>query len=90
MGIDGVDDEGFDACEIIVGESAGEDDDFGGKYGRAVFSGENLDALGGGIRALVELAGQVLDGEGGLVFPSERDAEMSSTCGSERMWVAAS
>jgi len=41
--------------------------DLGGKNGGAFFAGEDLDALGGGVRALVELAGKILDGEGRFV-----------------------
>ena len=72
MGIDGVDDVVFDARDFIGGKRAFEDDDLGGENGGAFLAGEDLDALGGGVRALVELAGQVFDGEGGFVF-AERE-----------------
>ena len=55
----------------------------------AVLAGEDLDALGGGVGALVELAGQVLDGEGVFVGSECRVREVSSTCGSDRMWLTA-
>ena len=68
MGVDGVDDVALDAGEVIGGKTAGEDDDLGGGDERAFLAGEDLDALRGGVGALVELAGEVFDGEGGLVF----------------------
>ncbi len=68
MGIYGVDDVGFDGAEIICGELSLEDDDLGGVDRGAVAAGEDLDALGGGVGALVELAGEVFDAEGGFVF----------------------
>ena len=91
MGIDGVDDVGFDGGDFVGGEFAFEDDDLGGVNRGAFLAGEDLHALGGGVGALVELAGKILDGEGGFVFARWRGSrKMSSTCGSERMWVAAS
>jgi len=68
MGIYRVDDVGFDGVEIRSGQLAGEDDDAGRENGGFVFSSEYLDALGGGIGALVELAGEIRVGEGGFVF----------------------
>ncbi len=87
MGIHGVDDVGFDAGDFVGGEGAGENDDLGGGDGGAFLAGEDLDALGGGVGALVELAGQVFDGEGVFVGAECKVREMSSTCGSARMWL---
>ena len=68
VGIYGVDDVGFDGIEIRGGQLAIKDDDAGGKNGGFIFPSENLDALGGGIGALVELTGEIGVGEGGFVF----------------------
>ena len=45
-----------------------ENDDLGGINRGTFLAGKDLHALGGGIRALVELARKVFDGEGGFVF----------------------
>ena len=68
VGVDSVDDVALDACEVVGAEIAGEEDDLGGDDERALLAGENLNALRGGVGALVELAGEVFDGEGALVF----------------------
>ncbi len=75
VGIDGVDDKIFNSGDFLGGECAFEDDDLGGKHEGTVFAGEDLDALGGGIRALVELSGEKFDGEGGLIFAESEGGE---------------
>ena len=66
VGIHGIDDEGLDSRQLVRTQHAAENDDLGRDDERAVLAGENLDALGGGVGALVELAGKVFHGEGGL------------------------
>jgi len=58
---------GFYFGDVVGGEFAVEDDDFCGGDER-FFGGENLDALGGGVGALVKLPGKVFDGEFGFAF----------------------
>ena len=63
VGIDGIDDVGFHRGKLFRGECALEDDHLGGVNGGTILAGENLYALGGGIRALVELTREILHGE---------------------------
>jgi hypothetical protein len=74
MGIDGVDDIVFDGRDFSGGEQSIEHDHFCRMDGGAILASEDLHALGGGVGALIELAGQILDGEGGFVF---RDGEVA-------------
>jgi len=67
VGVYRVDEVGLNGGEFFLGDLAFENDDASGGDEGAVFSGENLDALGGGVGALVELAGEEFDGEGGFV-----------------------
>ena len=53
-----VDEELLDAFEVGFGHAAFKHIDLGGAHGGAVALGHELDALGGGVGALVELAGQ--------------------------------
>ena len=64
-GLDGVDHVVLDGVDVGGGELAGEDVDLGGSNVRALAGAHELDTLAGGIRALVELTGQVLHGEDG-------------------------
>ena len=73
MGIDCVDDVGFYALQLCGCERAAEEYHLGGGDERAVFSGQNLDALRGGVRPLVELAGEKLDGKSDFIFSKRKD-----------------
>ena len=68
MGIHGVDDVVLDRRDFFGGEGATENDDLGGKNGGAFLAGEDLNALGGGVRTLVELAGEIFDSEGRFIY----------------------
>ena len=57
MGVDRVDEVFLNRGEFIAGKRTLENDDAGGGDEGAVFSGEDLDALGGGVGTLVELTG---------------------------------
>ena len=61
--LDGVHHVTLDGVEVLGGELAGEHVHLGAAHGGALALGDELDALGGGGGALVELAGQRLDGE---------------------------
>ena len=52
--------------EALRAHLAVEQVDLGGEHARALAAADELDALGGGVRPLVELAGQVFDGEDGV------------------------
>ena len=60
----GVDEVGLDARDVLLAELSREQVDAGGAHGGPLALGENLDALRGRVGALVELAGQVLNGKG--------------------------
>ena len=62
-GLDGVDQLGCDAAAQVAVHLAKERVDHGAGHARAALAGEQLQALRGGIGALVELSGQVFDGE---------------------------
>ena len=55
----------FDGLDVGFGQFAFQRIHLGGAHGRALALGDQLDALAGGIRALVELARQVFHGEHG-------------------------
>ena len=57
--------DSLDSVEVLGGKIAGEQVDLCGANGGALALGDQLHALGGGGGALVELAGQRLDGEDG-------------------------
>ena len=61
--LDRVDDVVLDGGEVLVREVAFEHVDLGGAHVRAVAGAHELHALARGVGALVELSGQVLDGE---------------------------
>ena len=63
-GLHRVDDIFLDLSQLLVGQSALQQVDLGGADQRALALADELDALGGRIGALVELAGQVLHGKG--------------------------
>ena len=56
----------FYGLKRLFGHLAVEQVDFGAEHFRALAPGDELDALGAGVRALVELAGQVLHGKYGV------------------------
>ena len=62
---DGIHHVALDGLDVLVGQLAVQDIDLGGADGGSLALGDELDALAGGIRALVELAGQELHGERG-------------------------
>ncbi|VWL96079.1 Uncharacterised protein [Collinsella intestinalis] len=64
-GLDRVHHVALDSVEVLGGKIAGEQVDLCGANGGALALGDQLHALGGGGGALVELAGQRLDGEDG-------------------------
>ena len=61
--LDGVDDVVLDGCERLVGAGALDYVDLGAAHDGALALGDELDALSGGVGALVKLAGQRLHGE---------------------------
>ena len=63
-GLHRVDDIFLDLSQLLVGQSALQQVDLGGADQRALALADELDALGGRIGALVELAGQVLHRKG--------------------------
>ncbi len=63
--LDGVHHVVLDGVDIRIGKAAGQDVDLGGAHGGALALADELDALARGVGALVELAGQELDGEYG-------------------------
>ena len=63
--LDGVHHIALDGLQVLRRELAGEQVDLGGAHGGTFALGDQLDALGGGGGALVELAGESLDGEDG-------------------------
>jgi len=63
-GLHRVDDVLFDLGHLGLGQAALQQVDLGGAHQRALALADELDALGGGIGPLVELAGQVLHREG--------------------------
>ncbi len=62
-GLDRVDHVMLDGVHVGVGQVAFQRVQLGGADGRALALGDELDAFGGGVGALVELAGQELGGE---------------------------
>ena len=62
--LDRVDQRAADGGHLLVRDLAVKEIDLGRAHGGPLAAGLELDALGGGVRALVELAGQVLDGQG--------------------------
>ena len=71
-GLHGVYDIVLHPPEILVGEAAAQYVDVGRAHLRARAGADELDALGAGVGALVELAGQRLDGKGALVGRERR------------------
>ena len=67
-GLHGVDDVVLDLVHVGGSQIAGEQIDPGSADSGAVTLGHQLDALAGGVRPLVELAGQVLHGEGNAIL----------------------
>ena len=64
--LDGVNHAVLYGPEALRAHLAVEQVDLGGEHARALAAADELDALGGGVRPLVELAGQVFDGEDGV------------------------
>ncbi len=64
-GLDGVDDVVLDGLDVGGAKLAGEHVDLRGANARALAGADELYALAGRVGALIELAGQVLDGEDG-------------------------
>jgi len=62
-GLHRVDDIFFDLGQLLVGQGTFQQVDAGRAHQRALALADELDALGGGIGTLVELAGQVLHGK---------------------------
>ena len=62
-GLHRVDDVFLDLSHLLVGQGAFQQVDAGRAHQRAVALADELDALGGRVGALVELAGQILHGE---------------------------
>ena len=81
-GLDGVDDVLFNGGDVVLGQITLQQVDAGAAHGGALALAEQLDALAGGVRALVKLAGQVLNskdvlglGQGGVGGVYRRLAE---------------
>ena len=70
-GLHRVDDVMLDLLHVFRRQFAGEQVYLGGAHGRTVPLGHQLDAGPGGVCPLVELAGQILHGEGGVVTGGE-------------------
>jgi len=66
-GLHRVDDVLLDLCHLLLGQGTLQQVDAGRAHQRALALADELDALGGRIGALVELAGQILHGEGHAV-----------------------
>ena len=62
-GLHRVDDVFLDLSHLLIGQGAFQQVDAGRAHQRAVALADELDALGGRVGALVELAGQILHGE---------------------------
>ena len=67
MGVDGVDEIFLEGVEFVCRDRALQNDDVCRANEGPLFPGEDLHALGGGVGALVELAGEEFDSEGSFV-----------------------